>query len=69
MEFDERGLVERLRAIDVECEEGQLFLRREILDNGRSRAYVNCRRQPDKKTAPNRPLLVDLWATRAPIAA
>lgn len=42
MEFDPSGdLATRLRQMDVECEEGQLFLRREILGNGRSRAYVN----------------------------
>ena len=32
MEFDERSeLIQQLQAIDVECEEGQLFLRRETM--------------------------------------
>ncbi|MEC8645928.1 MAG: DNA repair protein RecN [Candidatus Latescibacterota bacterium] len=61
MEFDKHnGLVERLREIDVECEEGQLFLRREILDNGRSRAYVNGSGSPIKKLRQIGSLLVDL---------
>ena len=61
MEFDEHsGLIERLRAIDVECEEGQLFLRREILNNGRSRAYVNGSGSPIKKLRQIGSLLVDL---------
>ena len=60
MEFDKHnGLVARLREIDVECEEGQLFLRREILDNGRSRAYVNGSGSPIKKLRQIGALLVD----------
>ena len=61
MEFNKHSeLVEQLRAIDVECEEGQLFLRREILDNGRSRAYVNGSGSPIKKLRQIGALLVDL---------
>jgi len=61
IEFDEHNeIVERLRAIDVECEEGHLFLRREILDNGRSRAYVNGSGNPIKKLRQIGALLVDL---------
>lgn len=61
MEFDEDSeLVKRLRSIGVECEEGQLFLRREILSNGRSRAYVNGSGSPIKKLRQIGALLVDL---------
>ena len=61
MEFDERSdLIKQLQAIDIECEDGQLFLRREILSNGRSRAYVNGSGSPIKKLRQIGALLVDL---------
>ncbi len=61
MEFDPNGdLAARLRQIGVECEEGQLFLRREILGNGRSRAYVNGSGSQVKVLRQIGALLVDL---------
>lgn len=61
MEFDPNGdLAARLRQVDVECDEGQLFLRREILGNGRSRAYVNGSGSQVKVLRQIGSLLVDL---------
>lgn len=61
MEFDAQSdILKRLRQIDIECEDGQLFLRREILSNGRSRAYVNGSGSQVKTLRQIGSLLVDL---------
>ncbi len=53
-------VLDHLHQLEVECEDGQLFLRREILKNGRSRAYVNGNGCPVKTLRQIGELLVDL---------
>lgn len=61
LEFeDDSRVVDHLHQLEVECEDGQLFLRREILKNGRSRAYVNGSGCPVKTLRQIGELLVDL---------
>ncbi len=61
LEFaEESAISEHLRQLEVDVEGGQLFLRREILKSGRSRAFVNGSGQPIKKLRQIGELLVDL---------
>jgi DNA repair protein RecN (Recombination protein N) len=61
LEFDDDSrVVDHLQQLEVECEDGQLFLRREILKSGRSRAYVNGSGCPVKTLRQIGELLVDL---------
>jgi DNA repair protein RecN (Recombination protein N) len=61
LEFDDNSrVVDHLQQLEVECEDGQLFLRREILKSGRSRAYVNGSGCSVKKLRQIGELLVDL---------
>lgn len=61
LEFDDDSrVVDHLHRLEVECEDGQLFLRREILKSGRSRAYVNGSGCPVKTLRQIGELLVDL---------
>jgi len=61
LEFaEESAISEHLRQLEVDVEGGQLFLRREILKSGRSRAYINGSGQPVKKLRQIGELLVDL---------
>jgi len=61
LEFnDDNRVVEHLRQLEIDCEDGQLFLRREILKSGRSRAYVNGSGCPIKTLRQIGELLVDL---------
>src|SRR6185295_7110583 len=53
-------LVEALLALGVELEEGRLLLRREILPDGKSRAFVNGRPVPASLLKAVGDLLVDL---------
>jgi DNA repair protein RecN (Recombination protein N) len=53
-------LVESLRAIDVELEDGRLVLRRELHPDGKSRAFVNGRAAPLSLLQSVGDLLVDL---------
>ena len=60
-ELGERpDLVEALLALGVELEEGRLLLRREILPDGKSRAFVNGRPVPASLLKAVGDLLVDL---------
>ena len=61
LEFnDDSRVIEHLRQLEVDCEDGQLYLRREILTSGRSRAYVNGSGCPIKTLRQIGELLVDL---------
>jgi len=59
-ELDDQDQIARLADLGVLLEDGQLILRREIRDQGRSRAFVNGQGQPIKQLKQIGAILVDL---------